>query len=243
MERLACGIAELKFDAGTEAEMTFSGYGAMFGNVDAYGDVIMAGAFQESLANARKTGLWPSMLSQHGGWGMGADDLTPVGVWTDLSEDGRGLKVAGKLADTPRGHELYKLMKMSPRPAINGLSIGYIAKEWTARSKPDEPRRTLKKIDLIEISLVTFPANGKARVQAVKAIEELQQLSDVERYLRESGGYSRSEAVALVSRIKSLGQGDPAGGGKSLGQGDPAGGGVDPELAALVERGTQILQS
>ncbi len=45
MDRLACGIAELKFDAGSEAEMTFSGYGAMFGNVDAYGDVISPGAF------------------------------------------------------------------------------------------------------------------------------------------------------------------------------------------------------
>ena len=231
IERMACNILELKFDdtAGVDT-MTFTGYGAMFGNVDAYGDVISPGAFADTLASARKSGLWPAMLSQHGGWGMGADDLTPVGVWTDLAEDGRGLKVSGKLADTPRGNELHKLMKMSPRPAINGLSIGYIAKEWTARSKPDEPRRTLKKVDLMEISLVTFPANGKARVQSVKAIEELQKLSDVESFLRDSGGLSRSEAVALVSRIKSLGQGDPDGGG------------VD-ELAALVKRNTEILQS
>lgn len=211
MERIACGMIELKFTGG-ESAMTFSGYGAVFGNTDAYGDVIVPGAFADTLSAARKSGLWPAMLSQHGGWGMTADDLTPVGVWTDLAEDGKGLRVEGKLADTPRGQELYKLMKMEPRPAINGLSIGYIAKEWTARSKPDEPRRTLKKIDLIEISPVTFPANGKARVQAVKAIEEMQKLSDVERYLRESCGLSRSEAVAVVSRCKSLGQGDPAGG-------------------------------
>jgi HK97 family phage prohead protease len=230
MERLACSITELKFaDIGTET-MTFSGYGAMFGNVDAYGDVITPGAFADTLASARKSGLWPAMLSQHGGWGMGADDLTPVGVWTDLAEDGRGLKVSGKLADTPRGNELHKLMKMTPRAAINGLSIGYIAKEWTARSKPDEPRRTLKKVDLMEISLVTFPANLKARVQAVKAIEEFQKLGDVERYLRESCGLSRSEAVAIVSRCKSLGQSD-------------SGGGAVDELAEIVKRNTKILQS
>ena len=39
---------------------------------------------------------------QHGGYGMTAEDMTPIGVWTDLSEDGNGLRVAGKLADTPR---------------------------------------------------------------------------------------------------------------------------------------------
>ena len=224
IERLACNITELKF-SGSETEMTFSGYGAVSGNVDAYGDVIAPGAHADWLARAQKSGQWPAMLSQHGGWGMGADDLMPLGVWVDMSEDGKGLKVHGKLADTPRGREAYTLMKMTPRPAINGLSIGYIAKEWTPRTKPDEPRRTLKKIDVIEVSLVTFPANLKARVQAVKAIEEFQKLGDVERYLRESCGLSRSEAVALVSRIKQL----------HLGQSD-SDGGLDELVTALKSR-------
>lgn len=213
MERIACMLQEIKFDAGDAATMTFSGYGAVFGNVDAYGDVIQKGAFTDTLAEAQSTGVWPSMLSQHGGWGMTAEDLTPVGIWTELAEDSSGLQVSGKLADTPRGRELYSLMKMKPRPAIDGLSIGYIPKEWAARTKPEEPRRTLKKVHLVEISPVTFPANQKARVQAVKAIEELQSLADVERFLRESGGLSKSEAVAIVSRCKNLGRSDSDGGG------------------------------
>jgi phage head maturation protease len=49
-----------------------------------------------------------------------------------MHEDSKGLVVEGKLAPTPRGQELYALMKMQPRPAINGLSIGYVAKEWSA---------------------------------------------------------------------------------------------------------------
>jgi hypothetical protein len=146
---------------------------------------------------------WPAMLSQHGGYGMSADDMTPVGVWTEISEDGTGLKVTGKLADTPRGRELYALMKMEPRPAIDGMSIGYIAKEWEPRSKPDDPRRKLKRIDLIEISPVTFPANGKARVQSVKSLEEMNSLSEIETFLREAGGFSRNEAKTLIARIKS----------------------------------------
>lgn len=204
MRHAAFALKEIKLAPNSDAEsMTFSGYGAVFNNVDAYGDVIAPGAFAAFLSDV-KAGKqnWPAMLSQHGGWGMAADDMTPVGVWTDLAEDGTGLKVTGQLADTPRGRELYQLMKMAPRPAIDGLSIGYIPKEWEPRSKPEDPRRTLKRIDLIEISPVTFPANGRARVASVKSLEDLTTLSDIENYLREAGGFSRNEAKGLIARIK-----------------------------------------
>lgn len=212
MQNLTCNLRELKFaaDEGAQA-MSFTGYGAVFGNVDSYGDVIEAGAFSKFLADVKAGNQpWPAMLSQHGGWQMSAEDMTPIGVWTDFAEDGHGLKVAGQLADTPRGLEMYKLMKMSPRPAIDGMSIGYIAKEWEPRSKPEDPKRKLKRIDLIEVSLVTRPANGKARVEAVKTIEDLGSLAAIERHLRDVCGLSKSEATALVSRVKSvIGRGDP----------------------------------
>lgn len=209
MERMACGLVDIKFDASNAASMTFEGYGAFFGNVDSYGDVIIPGAFADTLSTARKSGQWPAMLSQHGGFGMSAEDMTPVGVWTDLAEDGKGLRVAGKLADTPRGRELYTLMKMDPRPAINGMSIGYSAKEWTGRTKPDEPRRTLKKIDLFEVSLVTFPANGKARVSQVKGADMTER--EFERLLTQESGFSRSEARVIINKgFKALNGGEPS---------------------------------
>lgn len=210
MQNLTCNLRELKFvaDDGAQA-MSFTGYGAVFGNVDSYGDVIEAGAFSKFLADVKSGAQpWPSMLSQHGGWQISAEDMTPIGVWTDFAEDGHGLKVTGQLADTPRGIEMYKLMKMSPRPAIDGMSIGYIAKEWEPRSKPEDPKRKLKRIDLIEVSLVTRPANGKARVEAVKTIEELDSLASIERHLRDVCGLSKSEATAMVSRIKSVSRSD-----------------------------------
>lgn len=207
MDRFNCGLIELKFaepDAkgGTDT-MTFTGYGAVFGNVDAGGDLIEPGAFAAFLADM-KAGkqAWPAMMSQHGAMGLTAEDLTPIGVWTDFAEDGHGLKVAGQFADTPRGREMYALMKMQPRPAIDGLSIGYIAKEAIPRSSPDEPRRRLKRIDLIEISPVTRPMNGKARVTGVKSLDDLTTITEIEDYLREAGGFSRNEAKTLIARIK-----------------------------------------
>ena len=204
MQNLTCNLRELKFaaDEGAQA-MSFTGYGAVFGNVDSYGDVIEAGAFSKFLADVKAGNQpWPAMLSQHGGWQMSAEDMTPIGVWTDFAEDGHGLKVTGQLADTPRGLEMYKLMKMSPRPAIDGMSIGYIAKEWEPRSKPEDPKRKLKRIDLIEVSMVTRPANGKARVESVKNDWTER---DFERLLTRDAGLSRSEALVVINQgFKSL---------------------------------------
>ena len=204
MQNLTCTLRELKFAADDGAQaMSFTGYGAVFGNVDSYGDVIEAGAFSKFLADVKAGNQpWPAMLSQHGGWQMSAEDMTPIGVWTDFAEDGHGLKVAGQLADTPRGLEMYKLMKMSPRPAIDGMSIGYIAKEWEPRSKPEDPKRKLKRIDLIEVSIVTRPANGKARVESVKNDWTER---DFERLLTRDAGLSRSDALVVINQgFKSL---------------------------------------
>jgi uncharacterized protein len=228
MQRLKCGLAELKFAPDGSAEsgmMTFSGYGAVFNNVDVYGDVIAKGAFAATLAESKTSGMWPAMLSQHGGWS--SEDMTPVGVWTEMKEDDHGLYVEGKLADTPRGRELYTLMKMQPRPAINGMSIGYRPIEWSQREKPDDPRRTLKKIQLVELSLVTFPANGKARVTGIKSDGSGLDIRELEEALRDAG-CSRKEAKAILS-----------GGFKSLRDAEDD----NDELAAIVRRNIATLQA
>lgn len=193
-------LREVKFAEGDNPDtaMTFKGYGAVFGNLDSYGDVIEAGAFKKTLKEARTTGNWPAMLMQHGGWGMSADDLTPVGVWTDMEEDEKGLLITGKLADTQRGREAYGLLKMSPRPAINGLSIGYRARKFIVGTKPEEPRRTLQEVELVEVSLVTFPANPKARIGSVKSGHGLG-VRDAEMALREAG-FSKNEAKAILAK-------------------------------------------
>lgn len=172
----------------TDEEGTFEGYGSIFGNKDLGDDVVVAGAFAKSIG--RKGAKAIKMLYQHR-----PDE--PIGVFDEIIEDQRGLKVKGRLAmGTQRGREVYELMKMG---ALDGLSIGYrvAAKgmDYDDRGK----RRLLKEVDLMEISAVTFPMNPKARIQAVKAADRT--VRDWENLLREEGGLSRSESKVAASAV------------------------------------------
>lgn len=201
MERLGLNF-EFKVDD-SSPDGSFSGYGAFFGNIDAYGDVIQKGAFKETLREWKKSGASPPMLLNHGGgfFGGSPEDDLPIGVWSSMEEDDKGLKVEGVLATkTRRGGEVYELMKMKPRPAISGMSIGFRVKESAIGTKPDEPRRTIKKIDLFELSVVTMPANNKARVSSVKAVDRVKSIRDFESFLRDEGGFSNAAAKAIASR-------------------------------------------
>jgi HK97 family phage prohead protease len=176
---------------------TFSGYGAVFGNIDSYGDVIAKGAFKETLREWKKQKRLPPMLLQHGGFmGLMADDLVPIGKWTAMEEDDTGLKVEGRLInlDTDRGKAVYGALK---EQVLDGLSIGFRTKEFSLGTKPDEPRRTLKKVELVELSVVTFPANGEARVEGVKT--QPRTIREFEAFLRDVGRFSHAAAKAIAA--------------------------------------------
>ena len=176
------------------ADGTVEGYGSVFGVRDNYDDVIAKGAFVQSLNDHKAAGTMPAMLWQH-------DADKPIGVWTEMVEDEKGLRIKGQLAmETVKGKEAHALLKMG---ALNGLSIGFMAKEWAYER--DTEVRTLTAIDLWEVSLVTFPANEKARVTNVKSAEELQAPKDAEKALRDAG-FSKSDATAFVSRVMRMGE-------------------------------------
>lgn len=174
----------------------FSGYGSVFNVPDSYGDVVAPGAFADSLAAQKAANRLPAMLWQH-------RSAEPMGIYTAMEEDNLGLKVEGQIAmSTVRGAEAHTLLKMK---AISGLSIGYQTREESFDKVTGI--NTLKKVDLWEVSLVTFPANDAARVQNVKTIEVIEDLKSAEKYLRDSG-FSRKEAVAFIARVKCMAQRD-----------------------------------
>ncbi len=172
---------------------TFAGYGSVYGVLDAGDDVIAPGAFSESVQKAQQSGLMPALLWQH-------KASEPIGAYTLMREDDHGLYVEGRLAlRTQRGLEAYELMRMH---AVSGLSVGFQTKDDAFDAKTGV--RTIRKGDLWEVSLVTFPMNNYARVHAVKSMHAIGDLAGAERYLREHLGLSRTQAKGFVARIFGL---------------------------------------
>lgn len=197
---------------------TFEGYGSIFGNVDSYGEKVMPGAFVASLAKHRREGSSVLMLWQH-------NPSEPIGIWEDLAEDSKGLWGKGRLIlEVQKARETHALMKAK---AIGGLSIGYREVKVT----PEGNVRNLEELDLREISPVSFPANRRARIEAVKSerMDEFARrlrdgdpmpIKEFEDILREAG-VPKSMAMAIASRgyakaIRSESEGEKANDGAAF---------------------------
>jgi HK97 family phage prohead protease len=124
---------------------------------DLSGDVILKGAFARNLIPAARGRV--RMLHQHA-------TEEPVGVWTEMREDGRGLFVRGHLfTDTGLGRDLSALLTGG---ALDGLSIGFKPVAWT-RTRTG---RELREVDLWEVSIVTFPMAPRARITRVRPLSD-----------------------------------------------------------------------
>jgi len=178
------------------------GYGSTFGGTpDSYGDIVVDGAFADSLKKHAAEGTMPLML-----WGHQSGEL-PIGDWTEMSEDRRGLFVRGKIdLDDPVGQRVHKALQ---RKSVRGLSIGF---EIVERRQDEEKQiRFLEKLDLWEVSVVNFPANRRALVTDVKTIRgaALPTLPAFESFLREAG-FSKTEATAIAGKgLSHLLRGEP----------------------------------
>lgn len=177
---------------------SFSGYGSIFGNKDSYGDIVVKGAFNASLDKWRDKGRMPALLWQHK-----MDE--PIGVYTRMEEDERGLYVEGKLLkdDDPLAKRAYGHLKAG---SLSGMSIGYQSIDEEYDKKNDA--LMLKQLDLWEVSLVTFPANESAQVESVKRTlmrGELPREKNIEAILRDAG-FSRQQSKAFMANgVKGLG--------------------------------------
>jgi uncharacterized protein len=164
------------------ADGLFDGYASLFGVPDLSRDVVVSGAFAESLSRRGAGAI--RMLWQH-------DPGEPIGRWLDIREDSRGLYVRGRLnLAVARAREIHALLRDG---ALDGLSIGF--KVERARRERGGGLRRLEKLDLWEISLVTFPMLPGARVSALKtgaaAVADLaHRIGAAARRLRASGNFS-----------------------------------------------------
>ena len=171
-----------------EEEGTFEGYGSVFNNTDLGNDVIKNGAFMKSLKKRGYKSV--KLLYQH------KSDM-PIGVFDSIKEDQHGLYVKGRLAlKTQAGRDAYELLKMG---ALDGLSIGFRANPDQVSYDKRSRKRIIKEVDLMEISLVTFPMNPKATVNQVKA--EAISIREWENGMRDAFNLSRSEAKVAAKAV------------------------------------------
>ena len=149
---------QIDFKANYDQKGYFEGYASIYDEIDQHNDRVIRGAFNESIACWKTSKKMPKMLWQH-------NQEYVLGVWTSIEEDQKGLLVRGRLLlELEKAREAYTLMQAQ---AIDGLSIGYNVKQ-SIKGNNDSFVRLLTAVDLIEISLVTFPANNKARISSVK---------------------------------------------------------------------------
>lgn len=185
---LSLSDVELKF-SGQAGQ--FTGYASVFNGVDSYGDMILPGAYADTIKNRQRP---VRMFYNH-------DARWPIGKWLSVEEDGKGLLVSGEL--TP-GHSLASDVKAAmSHGTLDGLSIGY--RIPSGGSEKDGKVRKLKRIDLVEVSVVTTPADLNARIdpESIKsAIDQIESIKELEDFLRDAGGFSRAAAAALVSQFK-----------------------------------------
>jgi uncharacterized protein len=163
---------------------SFTGYAAIFGNIDHGGDLIERGAFKEfsKLRNGKI-----AVLNQH-------NMRDPIGV-AEVEQDDKGLKFDGQLVlETASARNVYALMKAG---ALDGMSIGYDVLAGGADVLKSGVRQ-LKALKLWEISPVTFGMNPLAGVDSVKAAS-IKTVREFESFLRDVGGFSAQRAKALAS--------------------------------------------
>ena len=189
--------SEIKLASEGDNVGTVTGYASVFNLLDRGGDIVLPGAFKASLAEFKRKKQTIPMLWQH-------SSDAPIGIWDDLLEDEHGLKVKGSLImDVPQAVSARALIKGG---AISGLSIGFRTKE--AEIDRTTGARKLKKIELWEVSLVTFPMLPEAQVSGVKNLAYFNP-RHLEQAFREVGlSNANAKAATAIARKHFLREGD-----------------------------------
>ena len=159
------------------------GYGAVFGNRDAMGDICMPGCFAASLEAHKEAETMPAMLMAH-------DQAAPVGKWLEMAEDDYGLHVKGRLTMALQAAK--DAFSLALDNALS-LSIGYATVK--AHYDQDQQANILEAVNLGEVSFVALAANSQAKITSVKRLTTVR---DFERALRSDYGLSARQAKKLI---------------------------------------------
>lgn len=200
-KNLLLNDVQLKFSSSGAG--SFTGYASVFDTLDSHGDIIVKGAYDAVLSRITKgQSPMPKMFVNHD-WRVGN---LPVGKYTHISADSKGVLMSGEF--TPGNQRAVEVRAAMEHSTVDGMSVGIVVGEREFDNRDGQKVRVIKSIDeLMEVSIVTFPSNGDARVDlsTVKsALDEIKTVRDFESFLRDEGGFSRAAAEALAMRCRGV---------------------------------------
>ncbi|WP_288212557.1 HK97 family phage prohead protease [uncultured Aeromonas sp.] len=181
------------FELQDEELGSFTCYGSKFDVVDQANEVVVKGAFTESLEHHKELGTMPIFLWNH-------DDDEILGKWISAEEDEVGLKLTGQFnLNTAEGKRRYEELKHGD---LNGFSIGY----WIGLEDTEtiDGVTYLKKVQLNEVSLVPFPCLQEAQVLEVKSVNTNEEEVQVQEEPKYKPLYKRSDVEAFAKRLKRI---------------------------------------
>lgn len=180
--------SELK--ALNEEKGMVEGYASVFGSIDSVGDTIDPSAYNNIL------GSMPKMFFNH--------DTTdvPIGKWTEMSVDDKGLKVKGLLnLELEDAQKIYSAIKFG---SLNGLSVHLMFTDDDIEVNKKDGTRIIKNVvRMPEISIVGIPCEQKAQLTSYKSFETIASVRDLEKALRDLGA-SQKESMTLISQAKKI---------------------------------------
>lgn len=172
----------------TEGEGIVRGVASVFGNIDSYGDVMIKGAFAETLAEYKDAGDSVPFMWSH----ESSDPFAYVGELTDTKETDEGLEFEAKFdMDNPTAAQVYRLLKGR---RLREFSFGFIPRETEQTERDGEPVREVKSVELLEVSVVHVGANRATRVVEVRSHPEGK---------ADDEGEAPEDTAAIIAAIRS----------------------------------------
>lgn len=150
---------DLNFRASVNDEGIFEGYLSTYDDVDSYGTYFIPGAWDKSIERFNSGEVIPVLWSH--------DRTKPIGKFTELKSDDKGLWGRGKLTlEDPQAKIAYAHMKDG---SVMGLSVGFEMDYDNVIYNRMLDALGIAEADLFECSVVVFPANSNAKITNYKS--------------------------------------------------------------------------
>lgn len=173
------------FDENNDAQVGITGWAVRYGQPyklwrNVY-EVIKRGAFSESIADMKAQNRKMKMF-----WNHYKDSV--IGTWDTLTSKRDGLEVAGSVpyGVTDRGDDAGRQLE---RGLVDSLSVGFrVVDEEFVEGNDGEITRTIKKGELLEVSVVTLGASPTALITEVRNAwgldEDIDMMDEINRRAR-----------------------------------------------------------